>query len=51
MGYTMGYICQNLWDLLDKKIGIYWIKLWDILWDIIVNICKCLDILRETSGI
>ena len=19
MGYTMGYICQKLWDLFDKK--------------------------------
>ena len=62
MGYTMGYICQKLWDLFDKKrgawdmgytgpldilsktmgrlrqnYGIYWKKLWDILWDIFVK--------------
>ena len=21
MGYTIGYICQKLWDLYDKKRG------------------------------
>ena len=40
MGYTMGYICQRIWDIFDKNLRVYWVKLWDILWDIIVNICK-----------
>ena len=38
MGYSRGYICQKLWDISDKNEGAYWVKLWDILWDIIGNI-------------
>ena len=38
--YTMGYIRQKVWDIFDKKLGVYWVKLWDILWDIIGNIFK-----------
>ena len=26
MGYTMGYICQKLWDIFDKTKVVYWVK-------------------------
>ena len=43
MGYTMGYICQKLWDILDKTkgyigynfgiyYGIYWLKIVGCIW-------------------
>ena len=40
MGYTKGHICQNLWDIFDRNLGIYWVKLWDILCYINGNIFK-----------
>ena len=39
MGYTMGYICQKLWDLFDKKRGA-----WDM------GYTGPLDILSKTMG-
>ena len=38
-GYTMGYNRQKLWDIFDKNLGVYWVKLWEILWDILVKQC------------
>ena len=39
-GYIMGYIRQNLGIYLAKTKGHIEYKLWDILWDIIGNICR-----------
>ena len=51
MGYTMGYIFQKLWDIFVKSYGIYLPILRGILWDIIGNIFKLLDILSNNRGI
>ena len=48
MGYTgpklwdtlRDIICQKLWDISDKNYGSFWVKLLDILWNIIGNIYK-----------
>ena len=40
MGYKMAYIDQKLWDIFDKNYRVYWVKLWDMLQDIIGNIFK-----------
>ena len=37
MGYTKGYIKQNLREILGKIKGYIGQKLWDILWDIFVK--------------
>ena len=40
----MGYTLKTLWDILSdifvKKGGAYWVKQWDVLWDIIGTIFK-----------